>query len=140
MLGLVFSILYPILITPIFYNYKPIDEGSLKTKIVNLCEHAKIKVENVYVINESKYSGHTNAYFTGWGENRKIFLYDTLIKNHTEEEVISVLGHEIGHWTHNHELTLLVGNTIEMFLLCLLIGVIFKIAKNGNEFVLKEIY
>ncbi|HRG73476.1 MAG TPA: M48 family metallopeptidase [Leptospiraceae bacterium] len=139
-LGLVFSILYPILITPIFYDYKPIDEGSLKTKIVNLCDQAQIKVENVYVINESKYSGHTNAYFTGWGENRKIFLYDTLIKNHTEEEVISVLGHEIGHWTHNHELTFLVGNTIEMFLLCLLIGIIFQIAKNGNEFVLKEIY
>ena len=139
-LGLVFSVLYPIVITPIFYDYKPIEEGSLKTKIVNLCDHAKIKVENVYVINESKYSGHTNAYFTGWGDNRKIFLYDTLIKNHTEEEVISVLGHEIGHWTHNHELTFLVGNTIEMFLLCLLIGLIFQIAKSGNEFVLKEIY
>lgn len=139
-LGLIFSILYPILITPIFYDYKPIDEGSLKTKIVNLCEHAKIKVENVYVINESKYSGHTNAYFTGWGNNRKIFLYDTLIKNHTEEEVISVLGHEIGHWTHNHELTFLVGNTFEMLLLCLLIGFIFQKAKNGNEFALKEIY
>jgi STE24 endopeptidase len=139
-LGLIFSILYPIIITPIFYDYKPIDEGSLKTKIVNLCDHAKIKVENVYVINESKYSGHTNAYFTGWGNNRKIFLYDTLIKNHTEEEVISVLGHEIGHWTHNHELTFLVGNTIEMFLLCLLIGYIFQVAKTGNEFVLKEIY
>ncbi len=139
-LGLIFSILYPIIITPIFYDYKPIEEGSLKTKIVNLCEHAKIKVENVYVINESKYSGHTNAYFTGWGNNRKIFLYDTLIKNHTEEEVISVLGHEIGHWTHNHELTFLFGNTIEMFLLCLLIGFIFQVAKAGSEFTLKEIY
>ncbi len=139
-LGLVFSILYPIIITPIFYDYKPIEEGSLKTKIVNLCDHAKIKVENVYVINESKYSGHTNAYFTGWGDNRKIFLYDTLIKNHTEEEVISVLGHEIGHWTHNHELTFLVGNTIEMFLLCLLIGYIFQVAKANSEFTLKEIY
>lgn len=139
-LGLIFSVLYPIVITPIFYDYKPIEEGSLKTKIVNLCDHAKIKVENVYVINESKYSGHTNAYFTGWGGNRKIFLYDTLIKNHTEEEVISVLGHEIGHWTHNHELTFLVGNTIEMFLLCLLVPLIFQIAKSGNEFVLKEIY
>lgn len=139
-LGLIFSVLYPIVITPIFYDYKPIEEGNLKTKIVNLCDHAKIKVENVYVINESKYSGHTNAYFTGWGDNRKIFLYDTLIKNHTEEEVISVLGHEIGHWTHNHELTFLVGNTIEMFLLCLLIALIFQIAKSGNEFVLKEIH
>ena len=139
-LGLILSVLYPIIITPIFYDYNPIEEGSLKTKIINLCDHAKIKVENVYVINESQYSGHTNAYFTGWGENRKIFLYDTLIKNHTEEEVISVLGHEIGHWTHNHELTFTVGNTIEMFLLCLFVGYIFQRAKAENEFTLYELY
>lgn len=140
LLGLVFSIIYPIVITPIFYDYKPIEEGSLKTKIIYLCNHAKIQVENVYVINESQYSGHTNAYFTGWGQNRKIFLYDTLINNHTEEEVISVLGHEIGHWTHNHELTFTVGSTIEMFLLCLLIGYIFRLAKKQNEFTLNELY
>ena len=139
-LSLIFSILYPILITPIFYDYKPIEEGTLKTKIVALCETAKIQVEDVYVINESKYSGHTNAYFTGWGNNRKIFLYDTLIKNHTEEEVISVLGHEIGHWTHNHQLTSILGSTIEIFLLCLILGFFFEFVKKGNEFILKEIY
>lgn len=74
------------------------------------------------------------------GESKNIFYTIHSLKITQREEVISVLGHEIGHWTHNHELTFLVGNTIEMFLLCLLIGVIFKIAKNGNEFVLKEIY
>lgn len=138
--GLIFSVLYPILITPIFYDYKPIEEGSLKTKIVKLCEVAQIEVENVYVINESKYSGHTNAYFTGFGSNRKIFLYDTLIKNHTEEEVISVLGHEIGHWKYNHQFVSIVGSTIEVFLLCFIVGTFFDLAKSGREFKLKEFY
>lgn len=139
-IGLLFSILFPILITPIFYDYKPIAKGSLKNKIVLLCEKAHITVENVYVIDESKYSGHTNAYFTGWGENRKIFLYDTLIQNHTEKEVISVLGHEIGHWTHNHVVISLIGNTVEIFLLCWFIGILFQYLKKTNVFGIFEIH
>jgi STE24 endopeptidase len=134
LLGLLFSILFPVLITPIFYDFHPIAKGSLASKIETLCESAQITVSEVYVIEESKYSGHTNAYFTGWGENRKIFLYDTLIKNHTEEEVISVLGHEIGHWKHNHVLLSLFANTIQVFLLCLLVYFLFPyLMKNGFD-------
>lgn len=138
--GLLISILFPIVITPLFYEYKPIEEGSLKQKIVSLCDHAKIQVENVYVINESKYSGHTNAYFTGWGENRKIFLYDTLIKNHTEEEIISVLGHEIGHWTHNHQIKDIAISTIETLALCFLLGYLFRTFKKEGSVSLRELY
>ncbi|PJZ55571.1 M48 family metallopeptidase [Leptospira barantonii] len=139
-LGLLISILFPIVITPLFYEYKPIEEGSLKQKIISLCDHAKIQVENVYVINESKYSGHTNAYFTGWGQNRKIFLYDTLIQNHTEEEIISVLGHEIGHWTHNHQIKDIAISTIETLLLCFLLGYLFQKFKKEGSISLRELY
>ncbi|TGK07532.1 M48 family peptidase [Leptospira semungkisensis] len=138
--GLIASVLFPILITPIFYDYHPIEEGSLKTKILALCDHAQIKVENIYVIDESRYSGHTNAYFTGWGENKKIFLYDTLIKNHTEEEVVSVLGHEIGHWVHNHQLIDIAISTFEVLLLCFAIGFLFQKAKGEGLLPLKEFY
>lgn len=140
LLSLLFTILFPILITPLFYDYKPIEEGSLKNKIVALCDLAKIKVDKVYVINESKYSGHTNAYFTGFGDNRKIFLYDTLIQNHTEEEVVSVLGHEIGHWSHNHQLKDIALSTIETALLCFLVGFLFMKTKEENNIHLKEIH
>ncbi|TGL96276.1 M48 family peptidase [Leptospira barantonii] len=140
LLGLLISILFPIVITPLFYEYKPIEEGSLKQKIISLCDHAKIQVENVYVINESKYSGHTNAYFTGWGQNRKIFLYDTLIQNHTEEEIISVLGHEIGHWTHNHQIKDIAISTIETLLLCFLLGYLFQKFKKEGSISLRELY
>ncbi len=138
--GLLFSILFPIIITPLFYEYKPIEEGSLKTKIIALCEKAQIQVENVYVINESKYSGHTNAYFTGWGENRKIFLYDTLIQNHTEEEIISVLGHEIGHWTHNHQIKDIAISTVETLFLCFILAYLFKKFKEEGSVSLREFY
>lgn len=138
--GLLMSVLYPIIITPIFYDYGPIQEGSLKTKILALSQKANIQVENIYVINESKYSGHTNAYFTGWGESKKIFLYDTLINNHTEEEVVSVLGHEIGHWVHNHQMIEIVLSTLETFLLCFLLGYVFKKVKEEGLIPLKEFY
>ncbi|EQA46364.1 peptidase, M48 family [Leptospira broomii serovar Hurstbridge str. 5399] len=139
-LGLLFSVLFPILITPLFYEYHPIEEGNLKHKIVQLCDRAKIEVSEVYVINESKYSGHTNAYFTGWGSNRKIFLYDTLIKNHTEEEVISVLGHEIGHWTHNHQIKDIAISTLETLALCFIVSFIFLKTKREGKIPLKEFY
>ncbi|TGK40236.1 M48 family metallopeptidase [Leptospira andrefontaineae] len=138
--GLLMSVLYPIIITPIFYDYGPIQEGSLKTKILTLSQKANIQVENIYVINESKYSGHTNAYFTGWGESKKIFLYDTLIKNHTEEEVVSVLGHEIGHWVHNHQMIEIALSTLETFLLCFLLGYVFQKVKKEGLIPLKEFY
>ncbi|EIE02398.1 M48 family metallopeptidase [Leptospira licerasiae] len=138
--GLLMSVLYPIVITPIFYDYGPIQEGSLKTKILALSQKANIQVENIYVINESKYSGHTNAYFTGWGESKKIFLYDTLIKNHTEEEVVSVLGHEIGHWVHNHQMIEIALSTLETFLLCFLLGYVFQKVKEEGLIPLKEFY
>ncbi|RHX87078.1 M48 family metallopeptidase [Leptospira stimsonii] len=138
--GLLLSILFPIIITPLFYEYKPIEEGSLKTKIIALCEKAQIQVENVYVINESKYSVHTNAYFTGWGENRKIFLYDTLIQNHTEEEIISVLGHEIGHWTHNHQIKDIAISTVETLFLCFLLAYLFKKFKEEGSVSLRQFY
>ncbi|TGK09035.1 M48 family peptidase [Leptospira fletcheri] len=139
-LGLAFSVLFPIFITPLFYETHPIEEGSLKSKIVDLCRKAEIQVSDVYVINESKYSGHTNAYFTGWGANRKIFLYDTLIQKHTEAEVISVLGHEIGHWVHNHQTKDILIGTAETFLLCFVLAFLFRKTKEENRLPLKEFY
>lgn len=138
--GLIFSILFPVLITPLFYEYSEIQEGSLKTKINELASKSNISFSKIYVINESKYSGHTNAYFTGWGENRKIFLYDTLIKKNTEEEVISILGHEIGHWVHNHQIKGIFISALGLLVLCFLFAIIFDKTKQEGLIPLKEIY
>lgn len=100
--SVVITILYPVLITPIFYNEKPLSEGSLKNKIIEIAQKAKVELSNISVIDASKYSNHTNAYFTGIGKRKKIVLYDTLIKSHPPEEAALIFAHEAGHWKHNH--------------------------------------
>jgi STE24 endopeptidase len=102
-LGFISSILYPLLILPIFYTTEPIAAGSLRDKIVSLAKSSNVPVNEIYIIKESEYSKHTNAFFVGFGEQKKIYLYDTLISSNTEGEIISVLAHEIGHWKHDHQ-------------------------------------
>ncbi len=140
LLGLILSILFPIFITPLYYDYAEIESGSLKDKILVLCERENINISNIYIINESEYSNHTNAYFTGWGNDRKIFLYDTLIKNHSEEEIISILGHELGHWKYNHQINDILLSGIILFIGCLLTKKIFELCKTENSLRLDYIY
>ena len=138
--GLILSVAFPIFITPLYYDYSEIENGTLKEKILILCEKEKISITNVYIINESEYSNHTNAYFTGWGKDRKIFLYDTLIKNHTEEEIISILGHEIGHWKYNHQIKDILFSGIILFIGCIITKKIFELSLIQNKMNLEFIY
>ncbi len=139
-ISLVMSFLFPILITPIFYKFETLPEGSLKNKIEALSKKVNVNIENIYVIYESEYSNHTNAYFTGFGSNKKIFLYDTLIQNHTEEEIISVLGHELGHWVYSHQIKDIGVSFFEILFFCFLLNFLFFQFKKENSLNLKEIY
>ncbi len=103
-IGLVMIVIYPTVILPLFYQIKPIDNPALEKRIVGLAYKSGITVHNIYVIKESDYSKHTNAFFVGFGDYKKIFLYDTLIDNNNELEIVSILAHEIGHWKYNHNL------------------------------------
>ncbi len=94
--------IYPVLIIPIFYEYRPIEDKELETGIISLAEKAGIKVSGIYQINAEKRSRHTNAFFTGMGKTKRIVLYDTLLKSHARDEILSVLAHEIGHWKKRH--------------------------------------
>jgi STE24 endopeptidase len=67
-----------------------------------MAKKAGMQVEEVYVIDESRYSKHTNAYFTGVGSHRRIVLYDNLINSHTPGEAALIFAHEAGHWKYNH--------------------------------------
>lgn len=138
--SLVFTIIYPIYITPLYYDLEPIKSESLKEKIETLCKKENIIPESIFVIRESEYSNHTNAYFTGWGSQKKIFLYDTLIEKHTEEEIISILGHEIGHWKLNHQWKDMIWGTLALFLGCGVVQFLFNKAKIEGKMGLMEIY
>lgn len=96
------NILYPTLILPIFYKFEKLKDESLRKRIEDITKKVNLKFENIYVINASSRSLHTNAFFTGIGKTKKIVFYDTLINNHTEDEIVSIFAHELGHYKKGH--------------------------------------
>jgi STE24 endopeptidase len=101
-LGMLYALLLPVLIEPLFHDFRPLADARLRQRIVALAERAGVSVDEVLVSDASRRGSHTNAYFTGFGPTRRIVLFDTLLRNHPPEEVESILGHEIGHWRHDH--------------------------------------
>lgn len=98
----VMSLLYPLVIAPLFNKFTPLPEGQLRTRISALAESLGFRTSGIFVVDSSRRSGHSNAYFTGLGRVKRIVLYDTLVSSNTEEEIVSVLAHEIGHEKKGH--------------------------------------
>jgi STE24 endopeptidase len=96
------SLLYPLLIAPLFNKFMPLEEGSLKNKIAALSEKLSFGVKGIFVMDGSRRSHHSNAYFTGLGRVKRIVLFDTLLTSLSEEEILAVLAHEIGHEKKKH--------------------------------------
>ena len=92
----------PIVIMPLFYKFIPIENESLKERILKLCERVGFKVQGVYSFNMSKNTKKTNAAFTGMGKTRRIILGDTLISGFSEDEIETVFAHELGHYKKGH--------------------------------------
>ena len=85
-------------IMPLFNRFTPLDEGSLRRSIFEYARAEGFGLEDVYVIDGSRRSGKSNAFFTGFGKHKRIALFDTLIEGHTVPELVAVLAHEIGHY------------------------------------------
>lgn len=99
---LFFTMFYTTLIAPIFNKLEPLEAGSLRDKIEAFAKNVNFPLTNIFVIDGSKRSSKANAYFSGIGSKKTIVLFDTLIKDHTEEELVSVLAHEVGHYKLKH--------------------------------------
>ncbi len=95
---------YSTLIVPLFNKQKPLEEGPLREEIERFAKKAGFRLDNIFVIDGSKRSTKANAYFSGIGPKKRIVLFDTLIKEHSKEELVSVLAHEIGHYKKRHTL------------------------------------
>ncbi len=105
------NILYSRLIVPLFNKQEPLKEGSLRDLIVEFAKKVNFPLSKVFVIDGSKRSTKANAYFSGFGKNRRVVLYDTLIEKMSENEVLAVLAHEIGHFRKKHIwINLVIGN------------------------------
>jgi len=116
----------PTWIMPLFNKFTPLEPGELRSAILSYARSIDFPVENVYVMDGSRRSGKSNAFFTGFGKHRRIVLFDTLINQHTVPELVAVLAHEMGHYKKKHVLkTILLGilqTGILLFLLSLFIS------------------
>lgn len=112
---LLMLVLYPKLILPLFNKLTPLPEGDLRTRLLALGDRTGFQAKTIEVIDGSKRSGHSNAYFTGFGRFRRIVLFDTLIAQLTPEELEAVLAHEIGHYRRGHIPKMIAMSAVMMF-------------------------
>lgn len=119
---LVLVVLYPMFILPLFNKFEDLPEGTLRKRLMDLGDRTGFKAKTILVMDGSKRSGHSNAYFTGFGRFRRIVLYDTLIEQMQETELESVLAHEIGHYKLGHIPKLLLLSVISLFFSFLALG------------------
>lgn len=106
--SLVFQLIFPALILPLFNKFTPITEGELARRIAALLERCGFKSSGLYKMDGSKRSSHGNAFFTGFGATKRIVLFDTLVERLDPSEVEAVLAHELGHYKLHHIVKMLV--------------------------------
>jgi STE24 endopeptidase len=120
------TMFYSSLIVPLFNKQTPLEDGELKNAIKAFADKAGFKLDNIFVIDGSKRSTKANAYFSGMGAKKRIVLYDTLIKDHTTEELVAVLAHEIGHYKMKHTLKGMIMSIVQtgimLFIVSLFVG------------------
>jgi STE24 endopeptidase len=100
--ALILQYVAPTWILPLFNKFKPMESGELREAIIAYANSVNFPIENVFVIDGSKRSSRSNAFFTGFGRNKRIAIFDTLAAQHTTSEIVAVLAHEIGHYKKKH--------------------------------------
>ncbi|BDA43105.1 CAAX prenyl protease 1 homolog [Coccomyxa sp. Obi] len=113
-LQIFFMTIYPVFIAPLFNKFSPLEEGTLRTAIEELAGSLKFPLTKLFVVDGSTRSAHSNAYMYGFFKNKRIVLYDTLIDQCKEDQVVAVLAHELGHWKLGHTLKNLVLTQMQM--------------------------
>jgi STE24 endopeptidase len=107
----------PTLVLPLFFKFSPLPDGILRNEVTALCARQQFPVRELLVVDGSRRSSKANAFFTGFGSNKRIALYDTLIANHPVPELLAVLAHEIGHFKRNHVIQHFIFGQLNLLLL-----------------------
>jgi len=128
----------PILIFPLFYTFKPLEDGPLKDRITVLCKQAGVRIKGIFVFNMSKTTKKANAAFTGIGKSKRIILGDTLVANFTDDEIESVFAHELGHYTLNHIWKMIAIGTFSTFAGLYLTAIVFDASLSWFGFPARE--
>ena len=119
------NMFYTTLIMPLFNKLTPLEDGDLRKAIETYSNRVGFPLTNIFVIDGSKRSSKANAFFSGFGKKKKVVLYDTLIENHTTEELVAVFAHEVGHYKKKHIIQSLISSVLQtgvmLFIMSLLI-------------------
>ncbi len=100
--SIILTYVYPLVITPLFFEQRRLDNADLRVRITELAARAGVPVDDVWVIDASKQGSEGNAYFTGVAGSTRIVLYDTLLQNFPTDDLLAILAHEMGHWRERH--------------------------------------
>jgi STE24 endopeptidase len=114
---LIIQFIAPVWIMPLFLKFTPLPDGELKQKIRDYAASVGFAFKDVYVVDASKRSSKANAFFTGFGKNKRIALFDTLVEQQTVPEVVAVLAHEIGHYQKKHVPIMMAVSILQSFIL-----------------------
>ena len=112
--SLVLMIVYPRVIAPLFNDFDPIDDGALREAVEDVFERAGFECEQVYEMDASRRSSHSNAYFVGFGRAKRVVLFDTLVDQMDREAIQAVLAHELAHWKKAHIWKQVVASAVQM--------------------------
>ncbi len=96
------QLIFPVWILPLFLKFTPLEEGELRDRLSDYARSVGFALHGIFVIDGSRRTSRTNAFFTGFGRAKRIALFDTLIEKHTEPEIVAVLAHEVGHYKKKH--------------------------------------
>jgi STE24 endopeptidase len=118
-LSVILVYIAPTVILPLFFKLSPVPDGPLRAQVTEYSLRQRFPIRELLVIDGSRRSSKANAFFTGFGSNKRIALYDTLISRHTVPELVAVLAHEIGHYKRHHIVRHLIMGQLNLFLLFL---------------------
>lgn len=124
----------PVLIFPLFYKFKPIENDSIKNRILNHCKKTGVEIKGIFVFDMSKNTKKANAAFTGLGKSKRIILGDTLMEKFNEEEIESVFAHEVGHYKRKHIFKLMFISTVLTFAGLYITSLLYKGTLNSFGF------
>ena len=121
---IVVQFIAPTWIMPLFNRFEPLDTGELKDAIMAYARAIDFSLDDIYVMDGSKRSSKSNAFFTGFGRHRRIVLFDTLIAGHTTDELVAVLAHEMGHYRMRHILKMMALGILQTGMLLFLMSLV----------------
>ena len=119
-ISILLTYLAPTVILPLFFKFQPLPPGELRDAVTGYCQRLNFPLRDLLVIDGSRRSNKANAFFTGFGKNKRVALYDTLINHHPVPELVAVLAHEVGHYKKQHVLQQFILAQVSLFLAFLL--------------------